>query len=111
MSLNPTRIALTTLATLVASAALAPANAGGQIDDANFPPGFDCGQLGSPKARLECQTFQSNRTSDNNVVPPGTPAIPMPGQSNSTSGPYLYMGPNPGQQDFPPGKRTSHGGN
>jgi hypothetical protein len=38
-------------------------------------------------------------------VPPGTPAIAMPGQSNSTTGPYI--GPNPGPQDFILGKRPA----
>lgn len=99
---------LTLAAILLASdAALAQANAGAQINDGAFPPGFDCSTLASPSARLECQTFQAHRTPDNNVVPPGTPAFPMPGRSNSTSGPYV--GPNPGPQDFLPGKRPAHG--
>jgi hypothetical protein len=95
-------------ATLLASAALAQADAGGQINDGNFPPGFDCSTLDSPKTRLECQTFQANRTPNNDVVPPGTPAISMPGQSNSMAGPYI--GPNPGPRDILRGKRPAHGG-
>jgi hypothetical protein len=94
--------------TLLASvAAVAQADAGGQVNDGNFPPGFDCSRLDLPKTRLECQTFQARRTPDNDVVPPGTPAISMPGQSNSMTGPYI--GPNPGPQDFRLGKRRAHG--
>jgi hypothetical protein len=99
-------IGLTLIAALLASATAA-AQAAGQINDGNFPPGFDCSKLDSPATRLECQTFQAHRTPDNDVVPPGTPAISMPGQSNSTTGPYI--GPNPGPQDFLPGKRPAHG--
>ena len=93
-----------TLAT--AGAALAQADAGGQINDGTFPPGFDCGKLEAPKTRLECQTFQARRTPDNDVVPPGTPAIPMPGQSNSMSGPYI--GPIPLPQDSVHGRRPAN---
>jgi len=93
-------------AVIASTAALAQATAGGQINDGTFPPGFDCGKLEVPKTRLECQTFQAHRTPDNNVVPPGTPAFPMPGQSNSMSGPYI--GPNPGPQDFLHGKRPAN---
>jgi hypothetical protein len=105
----PLNVGLALAAAFLASAtALAQADAGGQINDGNFPPGFDCNTLESPKTRLECQTFQANRTPNNEVVPPGTPAISMPGTSNSTTGPYL--GPNPGPHDFLPGKRPAHGG-
>jgi len=88
-------------------AALAQATAGGQINDGTFPPGFDCSKLEAPKTRLECQTFQARRTPDNDVVPPGTPAFPMPGESNSMSGPYV--GPNPVPLDFPLGRRPASG--
>ena len=98
---------LTLAAALLASGAAFGQKAGSQINDAPFPPGFDCGRLTSPKTQLECRTFQAHRTPDNDVVAPGTPAIPMPGQSNSMDGPYI--GDNPGPQDFLPGKRPAHG--
>lgn len=88
-------------------AALAQATAGGQINDGAFPPGFDCSKLEAPKTQLECQTFQAHRTPDNDVIPPGTPAIPMPGQSNSMTGPYV--GPNPAPKDFTLGRRPGSG--
>lgn len=96
-----------TVALLASGTALAQAKAGGQMNDGVFPPGFDCSTLDAPNTRLECQTFQAHRTPDSDVVPPGTPAIAMPGQSNSTSGPYIDVGPNPGPQDFLPGKRPA----
>jgi len=66
---------MTLAAVLLASgAALAQETAGAQINDGAFPPDFDCS---TPKTRLECQTFQANRTPQNDVVPPGTPAFPM----------------------------------
>jgi hypothetical protein len=95
------------LALLASSTAFAQANAGGQINDGAFPPGFDCNTLDAPKTRLECQTFQAHRTPPNDVVPPGTPAFPMPGESNSMTGPYI--GSNPGPQDFLPGRRPASG--
>jgi hypothetical protein len=95
-----------TAALLASSTAFGQANAGGQINDAPYPPGFDCTSLGSAQSRVECQTFQARRTTDN-AVPPGTPAISMPGQSNSTSGPYLSA--TPGSQDYVLGKRPAHG--
>jgi len=94
-------------ATLAAAgAALAQANAGGQINDGTFPPGYDCSKLEAPQTRLECETFEAHRTPQNDAVPPGTPAFPMPGQSNSMSGPYI--GPNHGPADFLHGKRPAN---
>ena len=75
----------------------------GPSNDGAFPPGFDCNSLSAPKTKLECQTLQQNRTPDNDTVPPGTPAIPMPGAPNAESG---DVGPNPGPQDFTRGKST-----
>jgi hypothetical protein len=93
-------------ALLASGTALAQANAGGQINDGAFPPGFDCSTLEAPNTRLECQTFQAHRTPKNDVVPPGTPAFPMPGVSNSTTGPYLV--PNPGPEDSVHGRRPGN---
>jgi len=90
-----------------AGAAFTQAHAGGQINDGGFPPGYDCSKIEAPKTRLECQTFQARRTPEEDVVPPGTPAFPMPGQPNSMSGPYV--GPNPGPQDSLRGKRPASG--
>jgi len=98
---------MTLAAVLLASgAALAQETAGAQINDGAFPPGFDCSTLEVPKTRLECQTFQADRTPQNDVVPPGTPAFPMPGQSNSMTGPYI--GQNPRPRDFLHGKRPGN---
>ena len=92
-------------ATVFASGtAFAQANAGGQVSDTTFPPGFDCSSLDSAKTRLACQTTEANQAPD---VAPGTPAFAMPGQSNSTSGPYL--GQNPGAQDLLPGRHPGNG--
>jgi hypothetical protein len=97
---------------LASGTALAQADAGGQINDGAFPPGFDCSKLETPKTQLECQTFQAHRTPDRDAVPPGTPAIPMPGESNSISGPYIGpdqdLAPNRDSQDVLHGRRTSH---
>ncbi|HVY98942.1 MAG TPA: hypothetical protein VHA35_05540 [Dongiaceae bacterium] len=101
-------------ATLLAGgAALAQADAGAQINDGTFPADFDCSTLDAPRARLECRTFQSHRAPNdiapNDMMPPGTPAIPMPGRSNSMDGPYLGLGPNPGPRNFLHGRRPAHG--
>jgi len=93
-------------AVVASTAALAQAKAGAQMNDGAFPPGFDCSKLETPKTRLECQTFETNRTPPQDVVPPGTPAFPMPGRSNSMNGPYIS--PNPGPQDFLHGKRPGN---
>lgn len=94
---------------LASGVAVAQSSAGGQIDDGVFPPGFDCSKLEAPKTRLECQTFQAHRTPENDAVPPGTPAFPMPGESNSMNGPYLDLGPSPGPEDFVHGRRPASG--
>lgn len=90
----------------------AQADAGGEINDGAFPPGFDCSKLETPKIRVECQTLQAHRAPERDAVPPGTPAIPMPGESNSMSGPYIGpdqdLGPNRDSQDILHGRRTSH---
>lgn len=85
--------------------ALAQANAGGQINDGNYPPGFDCGTLGSPKAQLECRALQTSRSPDN-TVPPGTPAFPMPGEPNGTT----YSVPNLTPESPNAGRRPAHNG-
>jgi hypothetical protein len=94
---------------LAGGAAFAQATAGGQIDDGNFPPGFDCSKLQAPKSRLECQTVQTQRSPQSrpDAVPPGTPAFPLPGQSNSLSGPYIA--PNSEPMDPHYGRRPAAG--
>src|SRR5581483_10818041 len=69
-------------AILLAVPAAAQSTAGNVIDDGNYPTGFDCNSLGTAKAKLDCRTVQSNRTPDDDAVPPGTPAISMPGEPN-----------------------------
>jgi hypothetical protein len=66
----------------LSTSAFAQSTAGNVIDDGNYPPGFDCSSLSTAKAKLDCETVESNRTPDNDAVPPGTPAIEMPGEPN-----------------------------
>jgi hypothetical protein len=81
-------------AALVSFPALAQSAAGNVINDGAYPSGFDCGSLGTPAAKLECQTFESNRT-PNDTIPPGTPAIPMPGDPNTTGQDFNQHGAPP----------------
>ena len=70
-------------AMMFALQAAAQSTAGNVINDGSYPPGFDCNSLGSAKAKLDCQSSESNSTPDNDAPPPGTPAITMPGEPNS----------------------------
>ena len=92
------RIAAGALLLVVPGVAAAQSTAGNAIDDGNYPPGFDCNSLGNTKARLDCQTVESNRTPDQDSVPPGTPAISMPGQPNAM--------PDANQHGTPPNNYT-----
>jgi hypothetical protein len=81
----------------------------GQMNDGTFPPGFDCNSLSAPRTKLECQTFQQNRTPDNDAAPPGTPAISMPGAPNQAPD-NATPGSNPRPQNSTHGKSNAHNG-
>jgi hypothetical protein len=72
---------LIALAPLCAAQSNSPLTAPGVQNDAVYTPGFDCGSLAAPQARLECKTYQQNML--NNPPGPATPAIPLPGQPNA----------------------------